>query len=122
MPANGLRGAWTLSLQKRFENFLLKLPLQKYNDVLGKDIVVILGKREVILQIKKISNRQDFKRGKKGEYKEITYEMPPAHKILRNGEQSKPFKEWNKKFGNVLKLLPNGFIIFKSAMFKNISA
>ena len=48
---------------------------------------------------------------------EIIYEVPPKNKILKNGEKSKPFKDWESKYTNTLKLLPNDFIIFKKPMF-----
>ena len=88
------------------------------DDMLGKDIVIKIDQQEKVIQIKKKSNRQDFKRGKKGQYIEIVYEVPPKDKILKNGEKSKPFRDWESKYFNTLKLLPNDFIIFKKPMLK----
>ena len=90
------------------------------DDMLGKDIVIEMGRKEKVIQIKKKSNRQDFKRGKKGQYIEIVYEVPPKNKILKNGEKSKPFKDWEDKYSKRLKLLKNDFIIFRKPMFEEI--
>ena len=88
--------------------------------MLGKDIVIKKGQHEKVIQIKKQSNRQDFKRGKAGQYLEIVYEVSPKNQFLKNGEKSKPFRDWENKYSNKLRLLPNNFIIFKKSMFENI--
>ena len=99
---------------------LKNVEMNPSDDMLGKDIVVKIGQKEKVIQIKKKSNRQDFKRGKKGQYMEIIYEVPPKNKILKNGEKSKPFRDWESKYTSTLKLLPNDFIIFKKPMFEKI--
>ena len=96
---------------------LSNVKMNPKNDMQGKDIVIKAGGKEIVVQIKKISNRQDFKRGKRGQYIEVIYTVPPKDKFLKNGEKSKPFKDWENKYSKTLTLLPNDFIIFKRLMF-----
>ncbi|MCY4321649.1 MAG: TaqI family restriction endonuclease [Bdellovibrionaceae bacterium] len=111
-----VQGAYVCAELFGFEN----VKMNPKNDMLGKDIVIKKGLDEKIIQIKKQSNRQDFKRGKIGQYPEVVYQVPPKNKLLKNGEKSKSFKDWESKYSNKLKLLPNNFIVFKRAMFENI--
>ena len=72
-----IQGAYVCASFYGLEN----VKMNPSDDMLCKDIVIKVGQKEKVIQIKKKSNRQDFKRGKKGQYMEIVYEVPPRIKF-----------------------------------------
>ena len=59
-----IQGAYVCASLYGIEN----VEMNPKNDMQGKDILIKSGNKEKVIQIKKLSNRQDFKRGKKGQY------------------------------------------------------
>lgn len=90
----------------------------------GTDIAVrCLGDHDLHIQVKKETMRRDFRAGaivKKGSKKKkvkLEYAVPSAPKHLRNGQLSKPYRDWKREWGDKLEYLDNGFVIFKPAYF-----
>lgn len=91
-------------------------------DFSGIDLTIKTEKADINIQIKKETLSREVrtpkpitKRGVK--IVNITYEVPGVDPTTPTGKESVPFKRWEEKWGDKLKRLDNGFIIFRERMF-----
>lgn len=90
----------------------------------GTDIAVrCLGDHDLYIQVKKETMRRDFrgsatvKRGSKKKKVILEYAVPAAPKFLRSGKLSKPYRDWEREWGDRLEYLKNGFVVFRPEYF-----
>ena len=91
----------------------------------GKDMVIDLGAPGTLpVQIKKRSERAEAQRSTTGRgrnrrpYILVEYAVPSAAPLTKAGNPSKPYTDWQKEWGDRLKRLDNGFIVFRPPMFR----
>lgn len=94
----------------------------------GKDIIIDFGQQfgqnfgKLPLQIKKISYRPEAQRGSPGQlvrdFVKVEYAVPNSGPLTSTGKPSRGYARWVEKWGDYLKRLENGFIVFKPAMFE----
>lgn len=94
-------------------------------DLRGKDMVIDLGAPGTLpVQIKKRSERAEAQRSPTGRgrnhrrYILVEYAVPSAAPLTKAGRPSKPYTDWQKEWGDRLKRLDNGFIVFRPPMFR----
>ena len=86
----------------------------------GKDLVIKMGEMgEMPIQIKKLSSRSEARpRTARERHIRLEYAVPAAGPLTPTGKASKPYADWERKWGDRLKRLDNGFIVFRKPMFE----
>ena len=74
------------------------------------------------VQIKKRSERPEAQRGpgrgSRQKYIQVGYDVPAADPMTKAGKPSKRYAEWEAQWGDLLKRLDNGFIVFRPPTFE----
>lgn len=90
----------------------------------GRDIIfVIPSLGRCGIRIKKITARRDALRlgrvsGDKVQPINVYYMVPSSGPSTRTGRISAAYRDWEREYGEKVKRLDNGFIIFKRPMFE----
>ena len=96
------------------------------DDLRGKDLVIDLGgPGKLPVQIKKRSERAEAQRNtgrgsrrNRQKYIQVDYAVPSAAPLTKAGKPSKPYTDWERQWGDRLKRLDNGFVVFRPQMFE----
>ncbi len=89
----------------------------------GKDLVIDLGAPgRLPVQIKKRSERPEAQRGpgrgSQQRYIQVGYAVPAAAPMTKAGKPSKRYADWEARWGDRIKRLDNGFVVFRPPMFE----
>ena len=103
-----------------------KVAMSVNEDQRGKDLVIDLGDVGTLpIQIKKRSERAEAQRNtargqqrNRKRYIQVEYAVPAAPPLTKAGKLSKPYSDWERIWGDRLKRLDNGFIVFRQPMFQ----
>lgn len=103
-----------------------KVAMSVNEDQRGKDLIIDLGgPGKLPVQIKKRSERAEARRNvargqrsNRKRYIQVEYAVPSAGPLTKTGKPSKPYADWEKEWGDRLKRLENGFIVFRPPMFQ----
>ena len=100
-----------------------KVSMSVSEDRRGKDLVIDLGlPGKLPVQIKKRSERAEAQRGpgrgSRQKYIQVDYAVPATAPLTKAGKPSKPYADWEARWGDRLKRLDNGFVVFRPPMFE----
>lgn len=101
-----------------------KVAMSVNDDQRGKDLVIDLGAPgKLPVQIKKRSERAEAQRNtgrgrNRQRYIQVDYAVPGAAPLTKTGRPSIPYTNWERQWGDRLKRLDNGFIVFRRPMFE----
>lgn len=91
------------------------------DDHRGKDLVIKWGEQmgDLPIQSKKLSGRSEARpRTARERHIRLEYAVPAAGPLAPTGKASKPYADWERKWGDRCKRLDNGFIVFRKPMFE----
>ena len=101
-----------------------KVAMSVNDDQRGKDLVIDLGAPgKLPVQIKKRSERAEAQRNtgrgrQRQRYIQVDYALPGAAPLTKTGKSSIRYTRWENQWGDRLKRLDNGFIVFRPPMFE----
>lgn len=101
-----------------------KVAMGVNDDLRGKDLVIDLGAPgKLPVQIKKRSERAEAQRNtervrNRRRYIHVDYAVPGAAPLTKTGKPSKRYSDWERQWGDRLKRLDNGFIVFRPPLFE----
>ena len=87
----------------------------------GKDLVIRYNDKEIPIQIKKMPYGRSLRSvgwSKDNSFVEIPYEVIDKAPLTPTGRVCIPYRRWEQKWGDRLKRLDNGFIVFCPPMFQ----
>ena len=95
------------------------------DDLRGKDLVIDLGAPgKLPVQIKKLSERAEAQRStgrgsqrNRQRYIQVQYAVPSVAPLTKAGKPRKPYTDREHRWGDRLKRLDHGFIVFRPQMF-----